>query len=69
VTRTPRPPDPGDNAGEARGDKRRKKRRVYEPPQVTPLGTLRDQTLGVSPGIGDSGGAGTFEMPARRRYR
>lgn len=29
-------------------------RKKYVPPKLTPLGDLRDLTLGTSPGIGDS---------------
>lgn len=36
---------------------------AYVSPCMTDLGTLRDLTLGASPGVGDSGGAGTFKCP------
>ncbi|WP_170113438.1 hypothetical protein [Ahniella affigens] len=38
-------------------------RQAYVSPCMTDLGTLRDLTLGASPGVGDSGGAGTFKCP------
>lgn len=37
-------------------DKTKKK---YEKPELKPLGDIRDVTMGGSPGIGDSGNAGT----------
>lgn len=36
---------------------------AYVSPRMIDLGTLRDLTLGASPGVGDSGGAGTFKCP------
>lgn len=35
----------------------------YVAPTMNDLGALRDVTLGASPGIGDSGGAGSFRCP------
>lgn len=40
-------------------------RRPYSTPQLKNLGEIRDLTMGGSPGVGDSGGAGTHR--ARRR--
>ena len=37
-------------------------RRPYQKPQLTPLGDIRDVTMGGSPGFGDSG-AGAPEKP------
>ncbi|MBK8284684.1 MAG: hypothetical protein IPK97_07190 [Ahniella sp.] len=37
--------------------------KAYVVPELTDLGALRDITLGASPGVGDSGGAGGFKCP------
>lgn len=34
------------------------KKKAYVKPVLTPLGDIRDVTMGGSPGFGDSGGAG-----------
>lgn len=37
-------------------------RKSYESPALTPLGDVRDLTLGGSPGTGDSGDPGTQQF-------
>jgi len=38
-------------------------RTPYERPALVWLGDIRELTLGVSPGLGDSGGAANFKCP------
>jgi len=40
----------------------RQNKKTYKKPELTPLGDIRDVTMGGSPGFGDSG-AGAPEKP------
>lgn len=51
-------------AGEARAEwvaDQRAARRRYDRPRLSAYGTLRDLTMGPTPGIGESGPASTYQ--------